>query len=101
MADNTEIKVKALLTNTLLTVIAGLITFFGSITYGVIKGMNEKLDTLTARQITTEKDVETLKSNVSDQRDELGRLGDDVNYLHNVQDAEANMLYKSTKPKKQ
>ena len=94
MADNTEIKFRAMLSNTLLTVIAGLIAFFGSITYGVIKGMNEKLDTLTVRQVKTEKDVEVLKSNVSDQRDELGRLGSDVNYLHTIQDAEANMLYK-------
>ncbi len=101
MADNTEMKVKALLTNTLLTVIAGLITFFGTITYGVIKGMNDKLDTLTARQIRTEKDVEALKGNVSDQHDELGRLSNDVNYLHTVQEAEADILYKINKSKKQ
>ncbi|HLZ89963.1 MAG TPA: hypothetical protein VKQ52_22075 [Puia sp.] len=100
MTNSTETKVKAMLTNALLTIIAGLITLFGTITFNVFKGISEKLDTLATRQVRTEKDIETLKGNVSDQREETRRLTGDVNFLHTVQEAEADLLEKMSKLKK-
>jgi CHASE3 domain sensor protein len=101
MADNTELKVKAMLTNALLTIIAGLITLFGTITFNVFKSINEKLDTLATKEVRTEKDIEALKNSVSDQREETRRLTGDVNFLHTVQEAEADLLEKMSKSKKQ
>jgi hypothetical protein len=94
MSNSTETKVKALLTNALLSLIAGLITLFGTITFNVFKSINEKLDTLATREVRTEKDIEALKSSLSDQREETRRLSNDVNFLHTIQEAEADLLDK-------
>jgi len=101
MTNSTETKVKAMLTNALLTIIAGLITLFGTITFNVFKSINEKLDALATKEVRTEKDIEALKNSISDQREETRRLTGDVNFLHTVQEAEADLLEKMSKSKKQ
>lgn len=101
MADSTETKVKALLTNALLTIIAGLITLFGTITFNVFKSINEKLDGLTSRQIRSEKDIDYLKGNFSEEKEAMSRISNDVNFLHTVQEAEGDEIDKINKKIKQ
>jgi hypothetical protein len=55
-------------TNVLLGIISGLLTFFGSISYDVIKDMNNKLDLLSESDVRKGEQIQNLQKQMNDSR---------------------------------
>jgi hypothetical protein len=58
---NIEEKVKATAVPILLSIIAGLLTVFGSFTLKYLSRMSDKIDTVTLQYATQQKDIDALQ----------------------------------------